>query len=72
MLPEGAKKLTRKGQMKRDPMARVRDHDHLTGKFRGAAHSCCNIKYQVKTMFPCFFHKNTGYDSNFILREIEK
>ena len=25
---------------------RVRDHDHLTGKYRGAAHNDCNLNYK--------------------------
>ena len=28
---------------------RVRDHCHLSGKFRGAAHEVCNLKYKVPT-----------------------
>ena len=26
---------------------RARDHCHLTGKFRRAAHVCCNLEYQM-------------------------
>ena len=26
---------------------RVRDHCHLSGKIRGAAHEVCNLKYKV-------------------------
>ena len=30
---------------------RVRDHCHLSGKFRGDAHEVCNLKYKVPTFF---------------------
>ena len=30
---------------------RVRDDWHLPGKFRGAAHEVCNLKYKVPTFF---------------------
>jgi hypothetical protein len=35
----------------------VRDHDHFTGKYRGAAHTNCNINYNFKYYkIPVFFH----------------
>ena len=34
---------------------RVRDHCHLSGKFRGAAHEVCNLKYKVPKFFPVYF-----------------
>ena len=40
----------------------VRDHDHLTGKYRGAAHNRCNLnckKSQVH-LFPYFFIISKG------------
>jgi len=31
---------------------KVRDHCHLRGKFRGAAHNCCNVNYKDPSFFP--------------------
>ena len=30
---------------------KVRDHFHVSGKFRGAAHEVCNLKYMVPQFF---------------------
>lgn len=54
------------------PDGAVRDHDHFTGKFRGKAHHSCNLNYQHKNIFACFFHNLKGYDSHFILQEIRE
>ena len=35
---------------------RVRDHCHYTGKFRGAAHSECNLRYKVPKEISIVFH----------------
>ena len=43
---------------------RVRDHCHLTGKYRGAAHSKCNLRMRVPKFVPVLFHNLEGYDSH--------
>jgi hypothetical protein len=53
-----------------DTDIRVRDHDHVTGKYRGAAHQKCNLDFAVKIKqykLPIFIHNLRGYDSHLIL-----
>ena len=40
---------------------KVRDHCHLTGKFRVAAHWSCNINLQLTKKFTVLFHNLKGY-----------
>ena len=49
---------------------RVRDHCHLTGRYRGAAHDDCNLNYKQKYVIPIVFHNLSGYDAHFIIKEI--
>ena len=51
---------------------KVRDHDHLTGKYRGAAHNICNIncKQRSSSFVPLFFHNFSGYDCHLKFQEL--
>ena len=49
---------------------RGRDHCHLTGKYRGAAHSNCNLNYKVPKFFPVIFHNLSGYDSHLFVKKL--
>ena len=51
---------------------KVRDHCHYTGKYRGAAHSICNSKFNVPNEFPVVFHNGSNYDYHFIIKELAK
>ena len=52
---------------------RVRDHCHITGKYRGSAHQDCNLKLRInpkEIKIPVIFHNLRSYDSHFIMQEI--
>ena len=48
---------------------KARDHCHCTGKFRGAAHSKCNINHKVSKAIPIIIH-NASYDIHFIINQL--
>ena len=56
-----------------DKDVRVRDHCHITGKFRGSAHQECNLKLRVnpeEIKIPVIFHNLRGYDSHLLMQNI--
>ena len=50
----------------------VRDHCHVTGKYRGAAHWFCNINLKISKKVPVIFHNLKGYDCHLIFKELSK
>ena len=51
-------------------MDKVRDHFHVTGKFRGAAHNKCNINLRLPRKLSIVFHNLQGYDSHIIFKAL--
>ena len=51
---------------------KVKDHCHYTGKYRGAAHNICNLRYKVPKEIPVVFHNVSTYDYHFIIKELVK
>ena len=50
----------------------MRDHCHVTSKFRGTAHWNCNINLQLTKKVPVIFHNLRDYDSHLIFCEHDK
>ena len=49
------------------PECKVRDHCHITGEYRGAAHSSCNLKARTNYKVPVFIHNLKGYDAHLLM-----
>ena len=50
----------------------VKDHCHLTGKFRGLAHKNCNLNTRKahSSYIPILFHNFPGYDCHLIFQKL--
>ena len=49
---------------------KVRDHCHVTCKFRGASHSKSNINLRLPKKLPVIFHNLQGYGRHTIFKEL--
>ena len=52
----------------------VKDHCHMTGAYRGAAHNECNLKMRIKPktdQIPVVFHNLRGYDAHHLQKEVK-
>ena len=49
---------------------KFRDHCHLTGRYRGAAHNRCNLKYRRLTFTPVVIHNLTNYDAHLFVKRL--
>ena len=50
----------------------VRYHCHYTRKFRGAAHSICNLRNKTPKKILVVFHNGFTYDYHFITNQLAK
>ena len=51
---------------------KVRDHCHITAKYRGAAHWNCNISLKISKKLYVIFHNLRGYYSQLIFKKLSK
>ena len=50
----------------------MRDHSHITGKFRGAAHKSCNLNFKLTKKVTVIFYNLKNYGSHLIFNELDK
>ena len=53
----------------------VKDHDNMTGRYRGAAHNECNFKLKLdakKAPIPVIFHNLKGYDGHLLMQAMAR
>ena len=62
-----------KNEKEAEKYKKVRDHCHFTGKYRGCAHSICNLNFCNRYFkIPVFFHNMKNYDGHLIIQNAEK
>ena len=51
---------------------KVKYHCHYTGKYRGAAHNICNLRYKIPREILIVLHNGSTNDYHFIIKELVK
>ena len=51
---------------------KVRDHCHISEKYRGSVHRDCNINFRLNHKYLIVFHNLKNYDSHLIMPKIGK
>ena len=51
---------------------KIRDYCYITGKYRGSAHSDCNINVNLNHKIPIVFLNLKNYNSHLIMQELSK
>ena len=51
---------------------KVGNHCHYTGKYRGAAHNICNLRYKIPKEISVVFHNGSAYDYHCIINKLAK
>ena len=67
----GKKICTNKKEKNYINKRKVKDQYHYTVKFRGAAHSKCNLNYKAPKEIPIIID-NTSYDAHFMINQLTK
>ena len=49
---------------------KVKDHCHYAGKYIGATHNICNLRYKISKEIPVVLHDGSTYDYHFIIKEL--
>ena len=62
--------ICKKGFSTDDNNHKVRDHCHYTGKYRGAAHDICNLRYKILKEISVVSHNDSTYDYHFIIKNL--
>jgi len=68
-LSEVVEELKNKYEREKEGKIKIWDHDHLTGEYRGVAHSNCNLNYKIPRFIPIYFHNFSGYDAHLFVKE---
>ena len=53
----------------------VKDHCHITGRYRGAAHNACHLKMRIKPKtdpIPVMFHNLRGYNAHHLMQAMSQ